>query len=90
MWISSSGRQASTTGMDDSGRKAKPVSRPAPTRPASMPGSDHSHSPRMPVWILSTVARVSSNVDGSTLKCISGTHTAASAESTSRLRSSAR
>ena len=90
VWITMIGRQASSTCMLVAGSNAKPVARPVASIAAPIPGSERSHSRGTPELILSTVARVTSSTLGSRLKCISGTHAPASAESSRRLRSSAR
>ena len=63
------------------GRRTSVVSAAAP----NSPGSDCSHSRRMPLLSLSKVVTVTSTTLGSRLKCISGTHIPAMAESSSRL-----
>ena len=84
------GRQATSTAMLVTGSNTKPVARPVASRPPPRPGNERSHSRGTPELILSTVVSVTSSTQGSRLKCSNGTQAPAIAESSSKLRNSAR
>ena len=73
-----------------SGATANPVATLVATRPPSIHGSERSHSRGSPVLILSMVASVSTSTLGSRLKWSRAASEPASAESISRLPTSAR
>lgn len=83
------GRQATSTRIPVSICMAKPVIAATASIATSSPGSERSQSPRTPAFTLSAPTTVSSTAEGNRLECFSGTQLPASAESMTKLCSSA-